>query len=769
MPKPDPSDTVRSQIPLVPFVIDHHQRVPSAADVSFLLDAPAGRDGFIRVRDGHLVKPNGERLRIWGVNLTGWTKGSTLLPPKEEAPIWAATLARFGINCVRFHFLDLPTRDPKDDEAARARPAGLIDRHQNHTQSFDPEQLDRLDFFVAELKKRGIYTNLNLNVGRTYKAGDNVPDWDAVQIWKGMTFVGQRLTELQRDYARDLLTHFNPYTKSEYRNEPAVAIVEIVNENSIFEFWLRNWLRGEKTKDGPNIQLDFTAFYEQQLTEMYQKWLAEIRKPDELAQLRKLAGVAPNAPVPRLRLEQFAEAPKELFHAEASFYTAIERDFFVGMKSYLTETLGVKSLIVGCADHTYWIPNQPMLQAMTHMDIVDGHVYWQHPAIWGARNTPMVNDPLNSTIVKLSRSAFAGKPYTVSEVNHPNPNEYAAEMIPILAAYGAFHDWDGIFFYTFEPKALGNHQRFFADHFDITLDPVKMIQMAAGALLFSRPDVKPARDTVTRSYSAEQVIESMRLPESARPYFTPGYPVGTALCHAARIESLGSDPGTLSPHSGGSDVRTLSRYSGRGQGEGSSEVLKPLPSSEPTQSFPPDEPAPYLSDTGELAWHVSTEHGGLVIIDTDRTQALVGFVKANRRETRHLAAEVENDFCAITLSSLDSKPIARSETLLLTACSRYENTGTKWNARRTLWETWGEDPTLIEPVKGWLVLKDLQGPVEVRLIGLDGSDRPIGDSIRGRRLEIGWEIPLGERPTTQYVVHLIRSAEQLRRVEEIYK
>jgi CubicO group peptidase (beta-lactamase class C family) len=41
------------------------------------------------------VKPNGERLRIWGVNLTGWTKGSTLLPPKEEAPLWAATLARF--------------------------------------------------------------------------------------------------------------------------------------------------------------------------------------------------------------------------------------------------------------------------------------------------------------------------------------------------------------------------------------------------------------------------------------------------------------------------------------------------------------------------------------------------------------------------------------------------------------------------------------------------------------------------------------------------
>jgi hypothetical protein len=716
-------------IPLQPFVINHHNRVDSAADVSFLLDAPAGRDGFIRVEGGHLVKPNGERLRIWGVNLTGWTKGSTLLPPKEQAPLWAKTLARFGINCVRFHFLDLTTRDPADP-SPRPRPSGLIDRHQNHTQSFDPEQLDRLDYFVAELKKRGIYTNLNLNVGRTYKDGDGVPDHDLIAHSKGMTFIGERLLELQRDYARQLLTHYNPYTKSEYRHEPSVAIVEIVNENSIYEFWLRNWLRGEKTADGPDIQLDFTAFYERQLSERYNAWLSENRTAEELAKLRKLAGVAAGAPIPRLRREQFAETPDESFHAEAAFYAAVERDFFLGMKRYLTETLGVESLIVGCADHTYWIPNQPMLQSTSLMDIVDGHVYWQHPAIWGARNTPMVNDALSSTIVKLSRSAFAGKPYTVSEVNHPNPNEFASEMIPILAAYGAFQDWDGIFFYTFEPKALDDWQPYVADNFDITLDPVKMIQMSVGALLFSRPDVKPAREVVTRSYTAEQVIESMRLPESARPYFTPGFPVSTALRHGVRIESLDGPP---------------------------------------SASFPPDEPGPYLSDTGELAWYDSKERSGLVTIDTDRTQALVGFVKANGRETRHLAAEVENEFCAITLSSLDSRPIARSETLLLTACSRIENTGTRWNKRRTLWEEWGHGPTLIEPVKGYLVLKDLEGPVEIRLVPLDGEDRPLGEQIRGRRLEIGWEFPLGDRPTTHYLVHVIRSAEQFERVQERYR
>jgi hypothetical protein len=70
----------------------------------------------------------------------------------------------------------------------------------------------------------------------------------------------------------------------------------------------------------------------------------------------------------------------------------------------------------------------------------------------GARNTPVVNDPLHSTVVKLTRSAFAGKPFLVSEVNHPRPNEFLSEMIPILAAYSAFQDWDGVFFYSFEPS-----------------------------------------------------------------------------------------------------------------------------------------------------------------------------------------------------------------------------------------------------------------------------------------------------------------------------
>ena len=701
-----------ADIPLRPFVIDHMARTNSRADLSFLLDAPAGRDGFIRVKDGHLVKPNGERIRFWGVNLTGWTKGATLLPPKDKATLWAAELARYGINCVRFHFLDKTTT---------SRPAGLIDGNRNDTLEFDTNQLDRLDYFIAELKKHGIYSDLNLNVGRLYKEGDGVPDHKLVWVAKGMTYFEPRLLELQRDYAKKLLTHFNPYTQSDYAHEPAVAIVEIVNENSILEFWMRNWLRGELDSSPPKVMLDLPPEYEKLLTKLFNEWLAKHKGPEELARLRKEAGVEEGAPIPRLHREEFSRASRERFHAEAEFYTQMETGFFRDFEKYLKDTLGVQSLVTGCADHTYWIPGTPQLRSTSLMDIVDAHAYWQHPAIWGLRNTPMVNDPLHSTVVKLTRSSVAGKPFTVSEVNHPNPNDYSAEMIPLLAAYGAFQDWDGVFFYTLEPKVT-DWKKHVTDPFDITLDPVKMVQMEAGALLFARPDVKPAAETVLRTYSTDQVNESMRLPEAERPYFTPGFPLSLPLVHGSRIKCLDC---------------------------------------EPTGTFALEQTNPIVSDTGELKWFTSNGSNGVVTIDTPRSQALVGFLKANNRVTSQLSAEVKNDFCAITLSSLDGRPLSLSTTLLLTACARWQNTGMVWNDRQTLWTNYGKGPTLIEPVKGWLTLHEIDGAAGMQLLPLDGAARPIGKPIKGRRLEDGWEIPLGDPPTTWYLINVVRSQSQL--------
>src|SRR6266496_173120 len=181
---------------LHPFTIDHRKAMlaHSPVDVSFLLDAPAGKHGFVRAQGEHLVTGDGKRIRFWGVNLTDWSKGSVMVPSKEDAPLWASTLARFGVNCVRFQFLDLST------------PRGLIDSTFDDTRHLDADALDREDFFIAELEKRGIYINFNLLVGRPFKAGDGVQDYQKIREGaKGVSLYDRRLIELQKEYARQRL------------------------------------------------------------------------------------------------------------------------------------------------------------------------------------------------------------------------------------------------------------------------------------------------------------------------------------------------------------------------------------------------------------------------------------------------------------------------------------------------------------------------------------------------------------------------------------
>ena len=682
-------------IPLQPFNMER-DAPQSVIDLSFLHPGPAGKDGFVRVAGAHLVDGKGRRLRFWGFNLTEWSRGSWEVPSPEDAPRFADQLSRFGVNFVRLHFLDLPA------------PRGLIDGRRDDSQHFD-SALAHEDYFIAQLIRRGIYVDLNLYVGRQFKPGDGVP---AGRGGKEALFFDRRTIALERDYARQLLTHVNPYLGRRYTDEPGVAIVELVNEAAI----------------GPGSGV--TGEYDTELTGLYNAWLARHVSSEQLAQLRTLAGVAADQPVPRMTFrevqgapqlgyffENYPGTPSDRYHLEAAFFRELQGGFFEGMRAYLRDTLGVRVPILATADHAHAGSGYPVVQTTALLDVVDGHTYWQHPGEWNVKNAPMVDDPFNSTVVELSRSAVAGKPYTVSEVGHPFPNQYASEGIPILAAYAAFQDWDAAVWYTFERKRDPAWAPYVGDPFDVSLDPVKMPQIAAGALAFLRGDVAPARHTVTRSYTQRQVDDSRFLGRQERPYFTPAFPLQLPLQHAVRVGSFGGPP---------------------------------------TATFQAGATDPYRSDTGQLAWYHGAPGTGLVTIDAPRTQALIGYVKAGGRAVSNLAADVRNDFCALVLSSLDGQPIARASRLLLTAAVRVENTDMAWDARRTHTAEQGRSPELIEPVVGTVILRGLEGARAVTAVALDGAGRPLGSPIAAQRLKIGWVLPVGDPVTTWYEVRVTR-------------
>jgi hypothetical protein len=75
----------QSEPSMKPFSMDHRRGAlaRSPMDVSFLLDAPAGKHGFIQMKDGHLATGDGRRIRFWGVNITDWSKGSQQIPSER--------------------------------------------------------------------------------------------------------------------------------------------------------------------------------------------------------------------------------------------------------------------------------------------------------------------------------------------------------------------------------------------------------------------------------------------------------------------------------------------------------------------------------------------------------------------------------------------------------------------------------------------------------------------------------------------------------------
>ena len=687
-----PGVSAQTQAGMAPFTMDPRAAAlaHSPGDVSFLLDAPAGKHGYVIVKDGHLAtQDNGRRIRFWGVNITDWSSGSRQVPSKHDAPYIAETLARFGVNAVRFQFLDLQV------------PRGLLAAGDS-TRTLDAAQFDLEDFFIAELEKRGIYVDFNLLVGRPFKASDGIEDAALLHEGaKGTSLFDARMIELQKEYAKQLLDHLNPYTNRRYTQDPAVAIVEINNEDAI-----------DAGFHPPS------KFYGDELTTLYNQWLAKHRSPEQVASLRQLAHTAPDLPVTLLsERRQLATAPPERFNTEAEFYNDLQRSYFEDMERYLKSTLRSRSLVIATADHSHAGSGYPVLLAEQAMDIIDGHTYWQHPEYY-VHKLPMVNDPFNSVVVELSRSAMLNKPYTVSEVNEPFPNDYAGEGIPILAAYGSFQDWDGIFWYTFEPKPDPNWKAYVGDPFDISRDPVKMPELAAGALLFLRADVEKARSLSARSYSQQQVFDSMLLPSSDRPYFTPGFPLSLHLQHEVRISSLEGPP------------------------------------TQPFLSEP--SPDPIVSDTGQLRWYTSPEKHGLVPVDSPRTQALIGFVKSQNQPVSRLSAHVENSFCILILTAMDGQPVANSSKLLLVTGGTVQNTGQTWNVAGTDVTAWGAAPTLIDPVKGAIMLRGIRGARSIQLQALDGAGQPLGAPVLASRSGDDWTVPLGGSVTTWYEVTVLR-------------
>ena len=403
----------------------------SALDFSWLIDAPAGKYGFAYAKDGEIFFENnpGKPARFYGNNLCFQAN----YPDKENADKLADLFAATGYNILRIHHYD----------------DALIDKSSPDWLSFDAEKLDRLDYLVAAMKKRGVYITTDLFVSRRL-AKDAVEEglgWDGqMHSNKAAFFVSKKASDNFRAFAKKLLEHVNPYTGLAWKDEPALVSLSLVNENTIFGIYSAMRPHFEK---------------------LFKEWLAK------------------NS----LTLTSDSENTNSL---RRRFLAELYGKFFDEQKEFL-RSLGVRAMLT---DQNHWTGYYVTLTRKDY-DIIDTHAYFGHPSFIEKKWQLPAKMKTESAIskyggcIELSNSQIAGKPFSVTEWNYVNNNDHSAEGAFLMGAYGALHKWDLLCRFAYSHgeinfgKPVGT-----IGYFDTASNPVAALSERAGVLFFLRGDVR---------------------------------------------------------------------------------------------------------------------------------------------------------------------------------------------------------------------------------------------------------------------------------------
>ncbi len=693
----------------------------NTVDLSHFLDAPAGKHGFVTTKpDGHFYFGDGQRARFFGVNLDG----ADCMPEKTVADRVASRFAKYGVNMVRLHSLD-------------ASYAPLVDYSKGISQHFNADALNRLDYFIAALKKHGIYIYLDLLDYRKFSDADGVKNADEfTDNWagssKGATLFDQRMIELQKDYATKLLTHVNAYTKVRYADEPAIALIEMTNENSAFYFILNNDHSSQYYRDV------LTQRWNQWLTRKYKKHAALRRAwksrtgrheldPGEnldkatilLAEGQLTYFSRGSMPDPR----EHHMGPKRMRDMLA-FLSEIQKDYQQQMRTHLTETIGVKVPITG-TNQNFTVCDTQVVAELS--DFTSGNQYWFHPHLTNKpflkfANTPRVTSDfakVRGPMTVLARNTVAGKPMIATEFNFPWPNEHRSEGLLLGTAYACLQDWDGLllFEYNINEKRLKN--------FRSQSDPSTWGTWPAAATMFHRHDVATAKNEVhvVHTPRSRTVLQP---DERTAPFTTFRY-----LPFLSKVRNAFPDK----KYSGSADLVLAAAPSNNAPVAKSTPVIRfkqppwkewqypafalkasqlGIEGYDEIQAKIADQPTQLLSDTGELHCNYGS---GLFTINTPKTQAVIGFLgKAKDISLPKLSVtRCETEFATVTATSLDGQPIGASRRVLVTVVGRSENTAQGFWSQPTDPNSWtpeyswmlpaaGRLPVIAEPIRATITI-----------------------------------------------------------------
>ena len=370
----------------------------------------------------------------------------------------------------------------------------------------------------------------------------------------------------------------------------------------------------------------------------------------------------------------------------SAFYIKLQDDFFAEMKDYLKNNLGVKVAVVG----SNWNAGPGDLTSQTKMDYVDNHAYWDHPSFpnipwsstdWLINNTPMVTSGYGTMPDLFAGAPFTGKPYTISEYNHPFPNRYQSEAPIFLSSYASFHNTNGIMFFDYNSSYDWESDKV-SSYFSINRNTAMMSLMPSVAFAFRNNFIAVSNDPLTIHFTNNEILLLPKKDNGGWQTLS-FFDKKLTLTHAIRTESYNSNSSF--------DFSTLPKA-------GSS---------------------PYQSDTKEITW----DNNGLLKVNTPKYIAATGLLNNfGNTEMGNLKIISANGFGSLTWLSLQDDSLAKSQTSLLTISTMLQNTGMIWDGTTTIHDQWGNAPTQMEPIILTLQLKIFADSISITPLDVTGLE-----------------------------------------------
>jgi hypothetical protein len=607
-------------------------------DLRHLNEKVAGEKGFVRLSaDGSgFVLGDGTPVRFWAVNDTVYRKSDA------ELAYHARFLAKLGVNMVRMH----GSFSPK-------RPGTKIT-------DFDKDEVDRAWRLVAAMKKEGIYTTISPYWAAGGHTG-TAASWgieghgDKADLW-ALLFFRDDLKAGYKAWLKALLTPKNPYTGIPLAKDPALAILQVQNEDSLF-FWT---LQGIKPAQKELLGKKFAQWLVKQhgtLERASKSWEGFKAEGDDFSKGK--TGILSSW---HMTLNLKGGAVKRM-RDQVRFLAELQHGFYGEMASYFHEVLGCKQLVNAGNWTTADMEKLNDIERWTYTscDVLAVNRYFGG----GRHNGPNAGwriDPgdffeghsalKSPTALPVSLKNVVGHPTMITESCWVFPLAYESEGPFLVAAYEGLTGVGPYYWFSadmpghcldpyFPWQTLADGQK---GVFKWSLHPGTTTQFPAAALLYRRGDIRASNPVLHEERTLSEMWDRKHPVLAEGRSFDPNRMTRFAEGHEGKsaVDPLAFLVGRVEVKYDGDPARTTSIDLGK--------YIDPKKKT-------------VTSVTGELNLNYGT---GLCTLDTPRAQGATGFLSA-AGEIRLADAVIRsgNRHASVLLVSLDHKPLSESARVLV--------------------------------------------------------------------------------------------------------